>query len=161
RRNYEGMQFDSYLSQYDKDDGKVQTYSMTMGANSERGSITMSAEYGKSDPGSPTRSKAPRHPQGPWPPDVGWTTTSQRGRLIAPAGFCGNSASQTCTLNPGGNPLDPSDYRVTLSGGGLTDRSNSAEQQLLQTGLEHYSLFVSSEYAITDDIRFKSDLLYN
>lgn len=161
RRNYEGLQFDSYLSQYDKDDGKVQTYSMTMGSHSERGSITMSAEYGKSDPVSPTRSKATAYPQGPVHPTVGWTGTSQWGRLIAPSGFCGNSASQTCTLNPGGNPFDPNDYHVTFSGGGLSDRSNAGSQQFLQTGLEHYSLFVSSEYAITDDIRFKSDLLYN
>ncbi len=125
RGKYDGAQFDTYVSQYDKDDGNVRNYSITMGTHGERGALTLSAEYGESDPVSPDRSSATRYPQGPHHPDLGWTALSQWGRLNAPAGFCGNTAAQTCTLNPGGNPLDSDDYHVTFAGGGLNDRSNA------------------------------------
>ena len=161
RRVFDGAQFDAYVSQYDKDDGDVRNYSMTLGSRGDRGSMTFSAEYGTSDPVSPDRSSATRYPQGPLHPNDGWTALSQWGRLIAPAGFCGNTAAQTCTLNPGGNPLDPDDYHVSFSGGGTTDRSNATVQQFLQTGLEHRSLFFSGEYELTDDVRLVADALYN
>ena len=161
RKNYDGAQFDAYLGQFDEDDGAAQTYSMTFGSHSDRGSITFSAEYSKSDPVWAKDREWSKYPQGPYHPTTGWTAVTQWGRFFMPKGFCGNTASQTCSLNPGGDPFDPADYHVSGAGGPTADRSNANEEMMLQTQVERHSLFVSGDYNITDHIKFSTDLLYN
>jgi len=170
RKNYDGAQFDSYVGQYDQDDGAKQTYSMTLGAHSDRGSITVAAEYSKEDPvWAKDRwfsqwQNTNRHP------GSGSTLVSQWGAFFLPDGSCPgqeDSPIGTCTLNPGGNPFNngqnglPNDYHGTGAAGGMSDRSNANEQMMEQTGIERRSLFVSADYAITDNIKFSTDLLYN
>jgi iron complex outermembrane receptor protein len=158
RKNFDGAEATAYLGQYSQGDGDKQTYSMTMGAHSDKGSITFSAEYSKEDPvwakdrpysrfGSTTRH-----------PDAGWSIVSQYGNFFMPDGYC---ASGLCALNPGGNPANPADWHDTGAGGGTADRSNPNEEMMLNTGIERHSLFVSGDYNITDNIKFSSDFLYN
>ncbi|MGB3460431.1 TonB-dependent receptor plug domain-containing protein [Rhodanobacter lindaniclasticus] len=158
RKNFDGAEASAYLGQYSQGDGDKQTYSMTMGAHSDKGSITFSAEYSKEDPvwakdrdfsrfGSTTRH-----------PTAGWSIVSQYGNFFMPDGYC---ASGLCALNPGGNPANPADWHDTGAGGGTNDRSNPNTEMMLNTGIERHSLFVSGDYNITDNIKFSSDFLYN
>ncbi|WP_269233081.1 TonB-dependent receptor plug domain-containing protein, partial [Klebsiella pneumoniae] len=50
RKNFDGGEANVYVGQYGKGDGDSETYSMTLGARGERGSLTLSAEYSKQDP---------------------------------------------------------------------------------------------------------------
>ncbi|MGN6655359.1 MAG: TonB-dependent receptor plug domain-containing protein, partial [Rhodanobacter sp.] len=104
RKNFDGAEASAYLGQYSQGDGDKQTYSMTMGAHSDKGSITFSAEYSKEDPvwakdrpysrfGSTTRH-----------PTAGWSIVSQYGNFFMPPPYCaldedGNNG--LCALNPG------------------------------------------------------------
>ncbi len=161
RKNYDGAQVDAYVGQYDQDDGAMQTYSMTLGTHSDRGSITFAAEYSKSDPVWAKDRDWSKYPQGPNHPTTGWTAVTQWGRFFMPAGFCGNAAGGACSLNPGGDPFNPADYHKSGAGGPIADRSNANEEMMVQTGVERHSLFVTGDYNITDHIKFSTDLLYN
>jgi len=164
RKNFDGAEASAYLGQYSQGDGDKQTYSMTMGAHSDKGSITFSAEYSKEDPvwakdrpysrfGSTTRH-----------PTAGWSIVSQYGNFFMPPPYCaldedGNNG--LCALNPGGNPANPGDWHPTGQGGGTNDRSNPNTEMMLNTGIERHSLFVSGDYNIADNIKFSSDFMYN
>ena len=158
RKNFDGAEASAYVGQYDEDDGAKQTYSMTMGAHSDRGSITMSAEYSKEDPVWAKNRPYSAFPQGPRHPTTGWTLVSQYGNFFMPPGYC---SSGLCALNPGGDPANPADWHNSGAGGGTNDRSNANEEMMLNTGIERHSLFVNGEYNITDNIKFSTDLLYN
>ncbi len=160
RKNYDGAQFDAYVGQFDQDDGAAQTYSMTLGSHTDRGSITIAAEYSKSDPVWAKNRDWSRYPQGPNHPSRGWTIASQWGVFFGPLCPAG-----VCTLTPGGDPFNPSDWHNsntnTTGTKGTADQSNANEQMMVQTALERHSLFVTGEYSITDHIKFSTDLLYN
>jgi len=159
RRNYSGAEASAYVGQYDQDDGVAQTYSMTIGANSDRGSITLSAEYSKSEPTWAKDRWFSRYGGTTRHPDDALTVVSQWGAFFIP-GINGFNC-EMCTLDQGGNPFDPTQWHETNGLGGTDDLTNSNEQMMLQTGIERRSIFASGEYAITDNIHFQTDLLYN
>jgi iron complex outermembrane receptor protein len=170
RKNYDGAEASAYVGQFDNDDGAKQTYSMTLGSHNERGSITVSAEYSKDDPVWAKDRDWSKYPQGPRHSGLQWSPVSQWGTFFFPDGSCPgqeNAQFGGCTLNPGGNPFNngqgnrPNDYHGTNSAGGTSDYSASNQQMMVQTGTERHSLFVSGDYAITDTIKFSTDILYN
>ena len=165
RKNYDGAEASAYVGQFDNDDGTKQTYSMTLGSHNERGSITMSAEYSKEDPTWAKDRPWSAYPNGPRHPEDGLSPYSQYGVIFFPDGTkCpGQDLSPFggCTLNPGGNPFNPRDYHGTNSAGGTSDLSNAVQQMSGTTGIERRALFVNGEYAITDSIKFSTDILYN
>ncbi|MCK9538752.1 TonB-dependent receptor plug domain-containing protein [Dokdonella sp.] len=158
RKNFDGFEASAYAGQYDKDDGAKQIYSMTMGAHSDRGSVTMSAEYSNEDPVWAKDRWFSALPQGPYHPTSGWTVVSQMGNFFMPPGYC---SSGLCALNPGGDPANPADWHNTGAGGGINDRSDANYEMMLNTGIERKALFVNGEYSITDNVKFSTDLLYN
>lgn len=158
RKNFSGAEANAYIGQYGKGDGEKQTYSMTMGAQSDRGSIMLSAEYSKEDPVWARDRPYSHFPNGSRHPDDGWSIVSQYGNFFMPDGYC---SSGLCALNKGGDPANMDDWHNTGAGGGTNDRTNYNEEQMLQTGIERHSLVVSGDYDITDTIKFSSDFLYN
>ncbi|MBN8727322.1 MAG: TonB-dependent receptor [Xanthomonadales bacterium] len=158
RRNFDGAEASAYVGQFDADDGAKQTYSMTFGAHSDRGSVTMTAEYSNEDPVWANNREYTRYPSGPLHPTSGWTVVSQFGAFFMPEGYC---SSGLCSLNPGGDPSNPADWHNTGSGGPLADRSDASAQMNLQSGIERKSLFANAEYNLTDNLKFSTDLLYN
>jgi len=162
RKNYDGAQFDAYVGQYDQDDGAMQTYSMTFGTHSDRGSITFSAEFSKSDPVWAKDREWSRNAGGPRHPTNGNSIATQNGAFILfPGELCVPSDYANpfgyCTLNKGGDPFNPSDYHLTTP----SDYSNPNQEMMVQTSIERHSLFVTGDYNITDHIKFSTDLLYN
>ncbi len=158
RKNFDGAEASAYVGQYGQGDGDKQTYSMTMGAHSDKGSITLSAEYSKEDPVWARDRSFSAYPGTSRHPEDGWSIVSQYGNFFMPDGYC---TSGLCALNPGGDPANPADWHNTGEGGGTNDRSNYNEQMMLQTGIERHSLFVSGDYDFTDNLKFSSDFMYN
>jgi iron complex outermembrane receptor protein len=158
RRNFDGAEASTYLGQYDQGDGDKQTYSMTLGAHNDRGSVQFTAEYSKEDPVWARNRPYSAFPRTDRHPASGWSIVSKEGNFFMGPDYC---SSGLCALNPGGNPANPADWHNTGAGGGTNDRSNANEQMMLNTGIERHSLFVSGDYNITDNIKFSSDFLYN
>ena len=158
RRDFDGAEASAYVGQYDQGDGDKQTYSMTMGAHSDRGSVQFTAEYSKEDPVWARNRPYSAFPSTSRHPTAGWSIVSKEGNFFMPDGYC---SSGLCALNPGGNPANPADWHNTGAGGGTNDRTNTNEAMMLNTGIERHSLFVSGDYSITDNIKFSSDFLYN
>jgi iron complex outermembrane receptor protein len=158
RKNFDGAEASAYLGEYDQGDGDKQTYSMTMGAHSDKGSVTFSAEYSKEDPVWAKDRPWSAFPASNLHPTAGWSVVSQYGNFFMPDGYC---SSGLCALNPGGNPANPGDWHNTGAGGGTNDRSNANQEMMLNTGIERHSMFVSGDYNFTDNIKFTSDFLYN
>lgn len=158
RKNFDGFEASAYVGQYDEDDGAKQTYSMTFGAHSDRGSVTMTAEYSQEDPVWAKDRPYSAYGSTALHPTAGWSVVSQFGNFFMGPDYC---SSGLCALNPGGDPANPDDWHNTGAGGGINDRSNPNYQMMLTTAIERKSLFVNGEYNITDNIKFSTDLLYN
>ncbi|WP_430540553.1 TonB-dependent receptor plug domain-containing protein [Pseudoxanthomonas sacheonensis] len=152
RRDFEGAEANAYYGAFDEGEGK-QSFDFTIGTRTDRGSLTLSAEYSKEDPVlAGNRSFSKYGNAGKNFPFSGWSLISQNGVWIG-----GNCPSGLCTLDRGSDPTDPNNYHDITP----AERSNPNEVMFLQTGLERKSLFVSGTYDITDKIRFTSDLGYN
>lgn len=152
RKNFEGAQADVYLGAYDQGESK-QDYSFTIGANSDRGGLTFSAEYSKEDPVLGGDREFSRYGNsGRNFPFSGWSLISQNGVWLG-----GNCSSGLCTLNRGSDPRNPNNYHNITP----AERSNANEVMYVQTGLERKSTFLSASYDITQNIRFVTDIGYN
>ncbi|HET7370447.1 MAG TPA: TonB-dependent receptor [Gammaproteobacteria bacterium] len=168
RNNFTGAQASAYYGKYTEGDGQKEIYSLTYGAQSDRGSIMIAAEYSTEDPVWASDRWFSKYPGTIRHPDAGWSPYSQYGNffngdpfadeLVHYAPWCGGDL---CTLNPGGNPFDLGDYHASYSGGPTADRSNTNMEQMLATGLSRKSVFVHADYGITDNIRVKTTFLYN
>lgn len=154
RKRFEGAQVSAQYGQYGQGDGDESTVSAVLGKANDRGGITITAERSKSDPILASAREFSKYGNaGPNYPGSGWSPVSQYGS--AP-GLCG-SASTWCTLAPGGDPSNVSDY-IPLT----RDRyANSNEQMYLQTGVERKSALANINYDLTDQVTFNADILYN
>ncbi|HEX5959818.1 MAG TPA: TonB-dependent receptor [Rhodanobacteraceae bacterium] len=171
RNRFTGAEVSAYVGQYDENsDGTAQTYGMTIGARGDKGSVMLTAEYGKQEPVWTRDRWFSKYPNGPYHPKDGWTLVSQWGLFFnynyftyAPytPGLC---SSAYCTPNHDGsafNPYDPNSYHPTDFAAGSTDRTNTNLDYMLQTALEHKSLFTSATWDFNDHLHFQSDILYN
>jgi iron complex outermembrane receptor protein len=168
RKHFNGAEASAYAGQYsDHDDGLKQIYSLTMGASGDKGSITAVAEYSKEDPVWARNRWFSKYGATDRHPDAQLSPATEKGLFFNgnalkyddlskhPYGaWCG---SDNCTLDKDGNPFNLSDYHPT----GLADYSNPNGQMMLKTQLERKSLYVNSDYNITDHLRLKTDILYN
>ena len=163
RRNFEGAEANAYIGNFSEGDGFKQSYDFTMGSSFDRGSVTFSAEYAKEDPvWAKDRDFSAYGNSGPLFPGSGWSVVSQNGVWLGNVDADGNftdpsCASGLCTLDPNGDPRNPADYHSITA----AERANSNQQMMLQTGMERRSLFVSGDYDITDNVRFRADVSYN
>ena len=160
RRNFEGAEANAYLGAFDQGESK-QSYDFTIGAQGERGGVTISAEYTKEDPVvGRDREFSKYGNSGKAFPYSGWSLISMNGVWLGntgPGGFTDPScASGLCTLTKGTDPRDPANFHSITP----AERANPNLVMFVQTGLERKSLFVSSHYDITDNVRFTGDIGY-
>ncbi|HDS1146336.1 MULTISPECIES: TonB-dependent receptor domain-containing protein [Stenotrophomonas] len=159
RKDYDGLEVSVQHGQFSQGDGKDSTFSLVTGARGERGGYTLALEYQKSDPVfARDRSFSKHGGAGPGYPGADWSNISQNGSWCAPALYrCNTGDAVFKTLNRGGNPKNPNDYHPITP----AEFANGNEQMLLQTGIERRSLFLSTDYALTDQIKFSTDIGYN
>ena len=156
RKRFDGAEAQVYVGQYGEGDGDTTQYSLTLGAEGERGGVTLSAEYSKQDPVfAKDRWFSRDGGLGPNSTPADWSPVSQNGSWSGPCGAGG--ATAWCTLNPNGDPTNPADYHPLTP----AEYANSNQQMMLQTGIERKSLYVNGNYDLTDAITFNADILYN
>ncbi|WP_433852380.1 TonB-dependent receptor [Stenotrophomonas nitritireducens] len=164
RKRFDGAEASAYVGQFSEGDGETNQYSFTLGAEGERGGVTLSAEYSKQDP--------------VWARDrwfsrdggLGPNTTNDDLSPIGPNSvWCDPRVFGDCkpakgkpdpiwqTLNPGGDPTNPNDYHPLTP----AEYANANQQMMLQTGIERKSVYVNGNYDFTDSVTFNADLLYN
>jgi len=159
RKGYDGLEVSVQHGQFSQGDGKDSTFSLVTGARGERGGYTLALEYQKSDPVfARDRSFSKYGGAGPDYPGADWSNISQNGSWCDPALYkCNTGDAVFKTLNPGGNPKNPNDYHPITP----AEFANGNDQMHLQTGIERRSLFLSTDYALTDQIKFSTDIGYN
>jgi iron complex outermembrane receptor protein len=152
RSNFEGATASGYIGQYGQGDGGKQAYDFVMGFTGDRGSITIGAEYSDEqevwakDRWFSEFSRTNRLPT------VGWTTVSQWGAL--------QTGGRQYVLNRDASPFDFANFHRLDSTPITGDVSNTNEQMQLLTPTERRSLFVNGQFNVTDDVHFKTDMLY-
>ncbi|MEE6230557.1 TonB-dependent receptor domain-containing protein, partial [Stenotrophomonas maltophilia] len=159
RKSVEGLELSAQHGQFSQGDGKDSTFSLVTGARGERGGYTLALEYQKADPVFARDRWFSKHGgAGPGYPRAGWSDLSQNGSWCDPALYdCATGNSVFKTLNRGGDPKNPNDYHPITP----AEYSNGNEQMHVQTGIERRSLFLSSDYALSDQITFTTDIGYN
>jgi iron complex outermembrane receptor protein len=156
RKRFDGAEAQVYLGQYGEGDGETNQYSFTLGAEGERGGVTLSAEYSKQDPvWAKDRWFSRDGSYGPQSTSANWSAISQNGSFKGPCGDGG--ADAWCTLNQGGNPANIGDFHPITT----DEYANSNEQMMVSTGIERKSLYVNGNYDLSDAISFNADILYN
>ncbi|GAB2523348.1 TonB-dependent receptor plug domain-containing protein [Lysobacter humi (ex Lee et al. 2017)] len=180
RSNYDGAAATVYYGQYDEGDGAITRGEFITGFGGDKGSVTMGAEWVREDRVASSDRDFSAFPRSSYHPTDNWTTVGQFGGFVTTATtpVPGVPTGTRVVLREGGNPRNPADYRAqntntgscTAAGvtaatgcvpGSIADKSNTNLQTDLRTPLERRSLFVNGDLAITDNIRFRSEMLYN
>ena len=182
RSNYNGASASAYYGQYDEDDGAITKGEFVMGFSGDRGSLTMAAEWAKEDPVRASDRPYSAFPRSNLHPTDGFTTVGQFGGFTTTASTMvpGLPSGTRVILRPGGDPRVLSDYiRQNTNTGGcvaatvanpgpgicnpgsVEGKSNTNSQTDLRTGQERKALYVDGVFKITDDIRFRSNILYS
>lgn len=162
RRSFDGAEANAYFGNYDQGDGTKESYDVTIGATTDRTSVTFSAEYSKEDPVSAADREFSKYGNaGKDFPFSGWSLISHNGVWLGNTdgeSFTPpNCPSGLCTLNPGSDPRDPDNYHDITP----AERANPNTQMYLATGIERRSIFVTGTIDITDDTRFRGEIGYN
>ncbi|MDG2517152.1 TonB-dependent receptor plug domain-containing protein [Lysobacter soli] len=178
RSSYEGAVASAYYGQYGEGDGAATRADMMLGFSGDRGSLTLGAEWVKEDGVAASDRPYSAFPRSDRHPTDQWTTVHAGGGFITSAAnqVPGVAAGTRVVLRPGGDPRNAADYvpqdRNTGScstatpstgcrPGSTADKSNANEQMDLRTPMESRSVFVDGILDITDNVRFRTNFLYN
>ena len=149
RRNYEGVEGSVYYGQFSDGDGAKTRIDGVLGISSDRGYITVGAEYREEEEvwaGDRfyTRDSYPGYPQ------YSQTVVGQWGNFWNP------DAEAWFAPDRGSNAIGLDNFHPQND----DDTSNSALQMHALNPLEARSLFVSGGYDITDNVQLLADMSY-
>ncbi|MFD0739787.1 TonB-dependent receptor domain-containing protein [Lysobacter koreensis] len=169
RKNFEGAEANAYVGVFDKGDGFRQSYDFLIGTASDRFSAMMGFNYVKEEPvgaGDRAISKEPIIGTGA---ALGGSGTSPNGRFGFGTTPCttatgavvgvgaqlpgGGCRPGTLTRDGAGTP-----FRPYING---ADLYNFAPENYLLTPQERRSVFASGSLDISDNLRFKTTIIYN
>ena len=152
RRNYEGVEGSVYYGQFSDGDGAKTRIDGVLGISSDRGYITVGAEY--------------REEEEVWARDRYYTADSRPGfpaSSLTTVGQWGNfwnpnagDEGEWWAPDRGSNAIGVDNFHPQTS----DDTSNSADQMHARNPLEARSLFVSGGYDITDRVQLVADMSY-
>ena len=177
RSNYEGVAASAYYGQYDEGDGAITKGDFLMGFGGDRGSVTIGAEWTKEEEVMAADRDFSAFPRSSRHPTDAWTTVGQQGGFVTTATTAvpGIPTGTRVMLREGGNPRNINDYRRqnTVTGtcagateatgctpGSILDKSNTNLQTTLHTPLEQKQLYVDGFFDITDNVRFRTNILF-
>jgi iron complex outermembrane receptor protein len=171
RTNYDGARASAYFGQYSEGDGATTRADFAMGFTGERGALSMGAEWGKEEKVAASDRPYSAFPRSDIHPTDGWTTVHAGGGYVR--------GGTRVVLRPGGNSRNPADFvpqnvntgscspaagASATNGcvpGSILDKTNTNEQTDLRTPQEYRGLFVDGIYDISDQLRFRTNLLYS
>jgi iron complex outermembrane receptor protein len=154
RKNFDGVEASAYYGQYDEGDGAKERYSGVIGSSSDRGYITIGAEYRKED-GVWARDRAFSAVSYPGFPQYGLTTVGQYGGFIFPAGH--PLAGQRWVADRPGPAIGVENFHRQTN----DDRSRASDQMHWYTPLEARTLSISAGYDLTDSVALVIDAGYS
>ncbi len=182
RSNFEGASASAYYGQYGEGDGAITKGDFVMGFTGDRGSLTLAAEWAKEDEVKSSDRPYSAYPRGSEHPFDGWTTVGQFGGFTTTATtpVPGLPTGTRVILRPGGDPRVITDYIAqdqsvggctvataanpgpgTCVPGSPSGKSNTNEQTSLRSPLERRSLYADGIFNITDNVLFRTNLLYS
>ncbi len=151
---FEGMETNAYFGESDEGDGRAESYDFTTGASNDTTSVILNASFTKTEAifaGDRDISAVPQ-----FGADFCASSTSPTGRF----GITGRPGTFTLT-NPAatgpGVVQNANNFRPFVIPG---DCYNFAPDNYLVTPSERWSLFGKVEHNITDNITFKSTMVY-
>ncbi len=178
RINFEGAKASAYFGQYSQGDGEIKKADAIMGFTGERGSLTAAVEWAEEDGVTASARDFSAFPRSSLHPTDGWTTVGQFGGFVTTATTAvpGLPTGTRVILRAGGDPRNINDYvrQNTATGtcagateatgctpGSIADKSNTNLQTDLRTPIQRRSLYLDGIYDITDNIRFRTNLVYS
>ena len=178
RSNFEGARASAYFGQYSQGDGDIKKADAIMGFSGERGSLTAAVEWAEEDGVRAADRDFSAFPRSNLHPTDGWTTVGQYGGFVTTAttAIPGLPTGTRVILRDGGDPRNKNDYvrqnitTGTCAGatqatgctpGSILDKSNTNLQTDLRTPIQRRSLYLDGIYTITDNIRFRTNLIYS
>lgn len=164
--DFDGAEVSAYQSTYDEGDGKRESYTMTVGSSGEKTSVMLSATYTKQEEvmggdreissvpiyGLPANVSSSGGRASPTTPYGQFTATKNgvRGSYTLDQTKTGCLPNQVC------NNL--ADFKLY---DGNTDGYNFAPVNYLLQPNETRSLYLQASHALTDNTKFKTEMLYN
>lgn len=178
RSNFEGASAAAYFGQYSEGDGDITRGEAVIGFTGERGSLTAAAEWREEDVVRAADRPYSAFPRSNLHPTDNWTTTGQFGGFVTTATtpVPGVPTGTRVVLIEGRDPRLPSSYRRqdTVIGtcvgrtveqgclpGNTADKTNTNTQTDLRTPVKSKSLYVDGILDITDNVRFRTNMLYS
>lgn len=182
RSNFEGASASAYYGQYGQGDGAITKGDFVMGFTGDRGSVTVAAEWGKEDDVMAKDRPFSAFPRGANHPFDNWTVVGEFGGFTTSATNVvpGIPAGTRVILRPGGDPRVAADYvrqnqvtggcnlatpaspgPGTCFDGDPSGKSNTNQQTSLRTALDRKSVYVDGIFNITDNVRFRTNLLFS
>ena len=169
-KNYNGSEANAYMGIYNGDshwDGKTQSYDFTTGSSNDKSGMLFNASYTNQD-GILSKDRAiSREPvigQG----NSGGSSAIPNGRFvfIAPStspwsAFCGGSTCDLTLSQPVNGKPAMKDFRPFVSHGPTSDRFNYAPYNYVLTPEERFSGYLQGYSDLTDNITFKTDMMYS
>lgn len=166
RSDFDGAEANAYVGQYDKGDGRRQSYDLLIGSVGERFSVMAGAAHVQEDvvwAGDRAISAVPNFGSSP---GYGGSSGTPAGRFglgatgpsqcvdgsVGPTGANGQATG--CWFTTPSGPASWRPYRAS-------DAYNFAPDNLLVTPQERTSLFASASAALTDNVRLKTQFAYN
>lgn len=172
RSGFDGATGSVYYGQYSAGDGAITTADAVYGVTGDRGSLTVAAEWRKEDRVWEKDREYSAFPRSHLHPTDGWTTVHSGG------GFTRNGTR--LVVRPGGDPRNIADYvpQDVASGacasnsvanpgpgvcvpGSVVDKTNTNLQMDLRTPLKTKSLYLDGILDLTDNVRFRTNMLYS
>jgi len=163
RSNFDGASASAYYGQYSEGDGETTLGDVVLGFTGDRGSLTIAAEWADEKKVAAADRPYAAYPRSHYHPDFGWTTVGQYGGFAVTNQFpLPGFANGRYILRDGGDPRNPADYRPQNTDSTVTaDKTNTNLQTDLRTPQERRALFVDGIYDITDNVRFRTNLMYS
>lgn len=156
RKDFEGLEITAYTGEYDEGDGAKTNMSLVGGVAGSKGSITFGAEWRDEDEvwaRDREFSKLGRPDRDDWASN--YTLVGQYGRF--------NYDGKWWVANRPGTATDfAKDFHVQVpaSANGQGDTTNTNETMHVLSPLSARSLYLSSNYSLTDSIKLTSDIGY-
>lgn len=156
RSDYEGAEVRAYYGKSAENDGASQTYNVSMGTTSDKGSVFFDASYVKTEPvwaGDREYAAVPVYGTG----NTYGSSGTPQGRFVL---FDQDFNFYNNTTNPGSNGFNSPNDPDLIPFSGAT-AFNYAPDNFLVTPQERTAIYIQGKYQLTDNMTVTSEALFN